>query len=310
MTNAVRGLRGLLLALCIMSMPACSGSEENPNTAPSSEAQGPKRYLPFDCGMGTCFVTEVKSVEMVGQNDHGKLYKAVLLGGEIPDQYVSGEMLQPDKVVYGNGREEFVFCSTTLPMAIFERDGKFEANLLAFGGAIPHARYSSANLYTMICHPGEKWDADDFASRHGYTFGIGDEMQLILEKPENVLALSPPERQSPPLVLSNLSEADWDVLETGCSCSFTSGKDVLLALGHNAAVFRTKEGPRVCSPGNDPFEQAYKGNASLDCGQTKIQITAGSDKVANGDGYDASSKLTIVEGGRRAEASGKVSCMC
>lgn len=303
-------IRGFLFVSCLLVMAACGDAKKVTDPEPSAEAQGPKSYLPFDCGMGVCFVTEVKSVEMVGQNEHGKLYKALLQGGEISDEFVSGEMLQPDKVVYGTADTKYVFCSTQLPMAIFEREGKFEANLLAFGGAIPHVHYSSANLYAMICHPGEKWDSNDFAQRHGYTFGIGDGMQITFEKPENVLALSPPERQSHPLVLSNLADADWDVLDTGCSCSFTSGQNVLLALGHNAAVFRTKDGPRVCTPGSDPFEQAYKGNASLDCGKTKIQITAGNDKVANGDGYDASSNLTIVEGGSRAEASGKVSCMC
>lgn len=303
-------MRLFFSASWLLAIAACGEGKKPAASEPSSEAQGPKQYLPFDCGMGTCFVTEVQSAEMIGQNSHGKLYKVVLQGGEISDEYVSGDMLQPDKVVYGKGQEEFIFCSTALPMEISAREGKFAANLLPFGGMIPQVQFSSANLYAMICHPGQKWESESFAQRNGYTFGNGDTMQLTFERPEDVLGLSPPERQQPPIVLSNLADADWDALDTGCSCSFTSGKRVLLALGHNAAVFRTTDGPRVCTPGNDPFEQAYNGNALLDCANTKIQITSLNDKVSNGDGYDASSTLTIIDGGSRAEASGKLSCMC
>lgn len=303
-------LRGLLLACILTSMAGCNSAQEAAPTQLATEAAGTKTYLPFDCGMGTCFVTEVKSIEAVGQNANGKLFKAVLQGGEISDEFVSGEMLQPDKITYGTGSTKHVFCSTTMPMVIFERDGTYEANLLPFGGFIDHSKLSSANLYGLVCHPGEKWESNDFAQRHGYAFGIGDSMQLTLAKPSDILSVSPPKKENGPLTLSKLEDTDWDVLDTGCSCSFTAGKNVVLALGHNAAIFRTSDGPRVCTPDVDPFEKVYNGSVSLDCGKIKIQVSEGQGKVSNGDGYDAKSDLSVTDEGKKANVSGELNCMC
>jgi len=130
------------------------------------------------CHGGQCSWSIVQSRTIVRQDAAGTLYRLSLLGGSAREG---------SRRIGWNRRPHalFIFCSRRLPAVILPDSGRLQVDILDFVAGPPPVLESSAALYVRTCHPGEDWEADGFAARHGYQ-AQDEEREIALTRPEDV----------------------------------------------------------------------------------------------------------------------------
>jgi hypothetical protein len=130
------------------------------------------------CHGGDCSWSITQSRTIVRQDPSGTLYRLSLLGGSARE---GSRRIRWNRQPHAL----FIFCSARLPAVILPDAGRLQVDILDFVEGPPPVLASSAALYVRTCHPGEDWEADGFAARHGYRAQDADR-EIALTRPEDI----------------------------------------------------------------------------------------------------------------------------
>jgi len=130
------------------------------------------------CHGGDCSWSITQSQTIVRRDATGILYRLTLLGGSARE---GSHNIRWNRQPH----ELFIFCSPRLPATILADEGHLQVDILDFVAGPPPVLESSANLYVRTCHPGEDWEADGFAARHGYQ-AQDEDREINLSRPEDI----------------------------------------------------------------------------------------------------------------------------
>ena len=131
------------------------------------------------CHGGECSWSITQSRRIVRQDAAGSLYRLSLLGGSARE---GSRRISWNRAPHAL----FIFCSRRLPAVILPDAGRLQVDILDFVEGPPPVLASSAALYVRTCHPGEDWEADGFAARHGYQ-AQDAEREIPLTRPEDMV---------------------------------------------------------------------------------------------------------------------------
>ncbi|MCT8003992.1 hypothetical protein NZL82_19180 [Sphingomonas sanguinis] len=314
-------MKGLFAAIgaVALCLTGCGSATEEPAptsttdaaSLTASAAQKPNRddLLPVDCGMGVCFVSVIRKTELIQEGAASKLFKVMVSGAEVnEDQIPENGDVDTTKISFGDDTFNYVFCSAQLPSVMYNSKEGVQAQVLAFAGSLPHSEYGSAALYTHVCHPGEDWQQEGFAQKHGYA--RTESATFTLQTPSEVFSKLASNSANGDLKLGSVNDDDWDQLGIGCGCSFSKGKQTILALGAEGVIIRPNGNRRICAPTNSAYESVIQGDGVISCGSTKVEIAGIKNSKSNGDGFDADATLRVQSEGMSTSTTGQLSCSC
>ena len=116
--------------------------------------------FPEGCHTGTCYTTTLDSKEALRSNEYGTLYVVNETTNLYPDNRLP-EMAAQDYQRFVNyhgsdyvteQRQEYVFCSTTIPAVLFKIEGRYSMNRLALFQSPSNATRYSHQTYLATCH--------------------------------------------------------------------------------------------------------------------------------------------------------------
>jgi hypothetical protein len=126
-------------------------------------------------------------------------------------------------------------------------------------------------------------------------------------------ALTAQPRRAPPTApLYALSDADLQLNEHGCGCSFRVGRRELVSAINDVLVIRTRAGRQICRTANEEFSAISDGNATVRCAGIRMNVRRTGPLVVDGpsDSADGPARLTVTQGRMRRTLVGRWGCAC
>jgi len=115
-----------------------------------------------------------------------------------------------------------------------------------------------------------------------------------------------------PIALDKITDADWDKLGYGCSCTFkaASGDELLIVGGDFNAIYRSAGVQHVCKLTDAQFNYMSERGTSFDCDGAKLTVAVGRQVDKGEESRTSEAKLTLSRDGASKEIEGTWECGC
>lgn len=147
-------------------------------SASASPSNAGDTAQPGRCGMKECSWSKTLSINLVQEDQRGRLIALSLLGGSSRNETSRITWNDRPHTVY-------VFCSTALPAVMMKVDGGWQVDVLDFVDGVPGVLESSASIYANACHAGDRRFPSD-AEALGYSHIDDDREEVQIDQPTDI----------------------------------------------------------------------------------------------------------------------------